>query len=368
MNYNILFNNNISQLGIGYASQQPSQHEKITDLAFQNGINYFEAATFYLNGKCENIVGNALKKYKREQFFLCDKISIIREKLPNENACELFFNNQLKKCSVDYFDIYLIQGVNKAAIDILKKMPFLLNFFNKKRKEGKIKKLGFSYHDNLENLQDLISLNHWDIAQIQINFFDWYAGRIKDIYLYLTNLNIPIIAMCPSRGAKIFSEIPIEEQEKIQKLFPTKNVYDLSLIFLQQLSNVKIILTGAANTEQLQQNINIINQNNKYYQSDKIFLQYIIFLYQNYNIIPCTGCKYCEAVCPKNIKIAEMFKYTNNILFKKDININRDKLLEITKSLNGFYACINCHSCEKICPQHLPITKLFYSSVRILEG
>ena len=127
MNYNNIFENKkCSQLGMGFACHENGISESMVDYAMSHNLNYFEACTFYL-----------------------DKICLQGMQIDFENFdIEEFFNTQLQKCKVDYFDLYLFQGVNKRCLKILKNYPRILKFFIEKKKEGKIKKLGFSFHDN----------------------------------------------------------------------------------------------------------------------------------------------------------------------------------------------------------------------------
>lgn len=369
MNYNNIFNNSISQLGMGFTAHKNNTQEMV-DKAISCGMNYFEVATFYLNGKCEEIAGQALSKYNRNQFFLCDKLCVPHLKdNPTKDYLEDYFNDQLNKCQVDYFDVYLLQGLNSNHLKYLEKFPIVLDFLIQKKEEGKIHNLGFSFHDNLDVLKTVVSLYDWDVAQIQINFFDWYAGQAKKLYDYLTDLKIPIIAMEPCKGGNLLRSTPIDFKKKMLEEFPNKNFYSLSLTFLQQLDNIKIILTGAANISELSQNIMTINYNFKYSKLDKNLCLALIKTFQKYNYIPCTSCNYCKSVCPKDIRIPEMFLLANNILLDQDKYNSWKQLMNITKiSGHSFYQCINCHKCEEICPQQLPITKLFFGVVKQLEG
>lgn len=358
MNYNNILNKQISQLGIGFASHKNNSQEMV-DLAFKNGINYFEACTFYLNNQCETIVGKCLSNYNRNDYILCDKICLNGLNI-NELNMENFFNEQLKKCQVEYFDVYLIQAVNKNTLKILKENPFILKFLNNMKKEKKILNLGFSFHDNLDTLKEMFLIQNWDIIQIQINFFDWYKGQAKELYQFLVEKNIPIIAMEPCKGGQIIKMTSKNFQNKLNQYYPNINFYQICLTFLQHLPNIKIILTGAKNITELEQNITWINNKLKFTNKDKEICKLLIQDYCESNLIPCTNCKYCESVCSKNLKISDMFLFTNNILLEKNKKEYQDKLISITKNSNyGFYSCIHCKKCENICPQHLKITDYF---------
>lgn len=370
MIYNTLFPEEwkISNIGIGFAAHEKNESQKIVDYAIQHGVNYFEAATFYLNNECEVIVGNCLKKYDRSLYFLCDKINLMEyENLIKQKKfdLELFFNNQLKKCRTEYFDIYLFQGVNLNVFNVMKDYPEILDFFIQKKKEGKIKKLGFSFHDNLDTLKKFFTLYDWDIIQILINFYDWYQGHSKKLYQFITDKNIPIIAMSPARAGIMAQSIPKEAYDKILQ---DENIYKICLSFVQALPNVKLFLTGAQNISQLKQNIQWTNEKNPFIKKYYYICQLIINYYTKSSYIPCTYCHYCETVCPKHLRISDMFKYTNNILLNNNKEENYEQLLKIILSQQNLYNCIKCDNCEKICTQRLKIQQYFNTVILASQG
>ena len=115
-------------------------------------------------------------------------------------------------------------------------------------------------------------------------------------------------------------------------------------------------------------NINTINSNLPFTSQDKQLCNILIKCFNENNYIPCTGCYYCQSVCPKDIQIKDMFFYTNNILMGVNKEENQNNLVAITKGgKRSFYQCINCKQCEKICPQQLPIQKYFWQVVKKME-
>jgi predicted aldo/keto reductase-like oxidoreductase len=332
--------------------------EQLVDYAISHGVNYFEACTFYLNGQCESIVRESLKKYPREQYCLCDKISILGT---NFNGLDLeeFFAEQLQKCGVNYFDVYLLQALDRNCIEILNQYP-IIEFFNRKREEGIIKNFGFSFHDTVDVLDQFLEMNQWDCVQMQLNYYDWYLGDAKAIYWRLTKLDIPIIVMGPLKGGVLTDKMPEHIQFAYERAFKGKRLSRLAHDFIRNLSGVKVVLTGAHTENQLTEIVKLYNEvPQKLQLRDKMAIETILNEYCKYNAIACTGCGYCQTVCPQAVDIKHLFAYYNNIISNTDKQESAKEYYKILKSPHSFFECRHCGQCERICPQHLPIQKIF---------
>ena len=350
--------NNINKLGLGFMRWNTSLPEikKVVDYGYKNGINYFEACTFYLNNNCENTVKYCLQDKPRNTYYICDKISVLGTNLNNLNL-EEFFNNQLHKCGVDYFDIYLLQALDRRCIEILNKYP-IYQFFLQKKKEGKIKQLGFSFHDTVEYLEYYLKTYQWDIVQIQLNYFDWYLSEAKKLYFKIKEYNLPIIVMGGLKGGTLTEKLP----NNIKQQYSLYELTTLAYNFLNTLENVKIILSGATSIEYLQNNLNIINNFKGFTKSQKELCLNILNEYKKYNLITCTECKYCEPFCSQHIPISQIFKLYNQILSNND-NIDKQNYFNISKTDQSQLDCVGCGQCEKHCPQHLPIKDYMFNQI-----
>ena len=357
MNYNQNF---VFGLGIMRHNQNQNQTNQIISYAIQNGINYFEACDFYLQGECENRLSMALSNFSRQSYYLCDKFPLSGF-LNRNNSLEEFFNNQLKKCNTNYFDVYLIQAIDRYNLKLLQKNPDIISFFNKKRQQGIIKNLGFSFHDNEEILQIVLDMNKWDIIQLQLNYYDWYLGEGKKLYFTAKNNNLPIIVMGPCKGGLLTKGLPDISKKRLNNNFlePAHLCYK----FLSTLSSVKIILSGAENIKMLENNLQFFKNGNfglTQFEKNQILLN--IEDYKKFNFIQCTNCKYCINNCQKKIPINEIF-YNYNVYLRTGDKASRDWLYDNFKSQYSISKCQKCGACERICPQHLPIQQLFDKNI-----
>ena len=91
--------------------------DKMTDLALAGGVNYFDTAHPYHGGKSEGAIGQSLKRYDRDRWYLADKfpghqnVRGVKELQPAQ-----VFEEQLRRCGVEYFDFYLMHNVNENSM------------------------------------------------------------------------------------------------------------------------------------------------------------------------------------------------------------------------------------------------------------
>lgn len=229
MLYTTMAGERVSRLGFG-AMRLPLlddgktidevQVQKMVDHAIASGVNYFDTAFPYHGGNSELVTGRALKKYPRESYFLADKYP--GHQIASSYDPAEVFEEQLKKCGVDYFDFYLLHNVNEGSVVTYEDPRWgIIDYFREQKRLGRIRHLGFSTHGSTEMIRDFLDFTGGDMefCQIQINYLDWTLQDAKAKYELLEERNIPIIAMEPVRGGKL-ADLPAEAHEKLQALRP----------------------------------------------------------------------------------------------------------------------------------------------------
>lgn len=356
MKYNNLGSLSCSYLGLGYMRYHNKTQKEINemvDFAIRKGINYFESCYFYLDNQCEKIVANSLKKYNREDYILCAKMPV--QGVLEQKSPEQIFSEQLSNLQTDYFDVYLLQALDKRCFKILNDTK-AIQFLIQKRREGKIKKLGFSFHDTADIFEKYLKLYDWDCCQLQLNYYDWYLGEAKKLYELSEKYGVPVIVMGPTKGGTLIRNLP-KEAKKYLNCSPIEACFN----FLYELKNVKVILTGAEEIHQLEENIDIINKIEYYYNVPNY--ERIIELYKSCNYLKCSNCKYCEPHCAKTIPLGEIFTLYNNILKDTKDEKSLIQYRKIQKSNHSSFLCQGCGNCERFCPQHLPIRKILNENI-----
>ena len=323
--------------------------KKQVAIAMKHGVNYFDTAYFYHGGESENCAGKVLSAYPRDSYMLADKMPISR--LRTEADVERIFNEQLKKCQVGYFDFYLLHALNAASWQKAQKLK-VYEFLKKQKDAGKIKYLGFSFHDTPKVLQKIASAHPWDFAQIQLNYLDWTIYRSRQQYGILTKLGIPVIVMEPLRGGALATLNP-EAREVFKKSDPEASIASWAFRYAGSLPNVLCILSGMTMTEHLEDNIKTFTDFKPLTAKEQQVIKNALAAFQKSGLTLCTGCRYCMP-CPVGVNIPENFKLYNG--YKLSGNKNRfqrnyDKLKDKQKAS----ACVSCGLCTKKCPQKIDI-------------
>ncbi|MBE6719657.1 MAG: aldo/keto reductase [Ruminococcaceae bacterium] len=322
--------------------------QELVDLAYQNGVNYFDTAYIYHASKSEAFIGSALKKYPRDTYYLADKMPMWV--CFKESDLEKIFNKQLKRCGVDYFDFYLLHSLDKGNWEKAKKFG-AIDFVEQKRKEGKVKYFGFSFHGTLDCLEEIVAAHDWDFAQIQMNYLDWKNYKSKEQYEILEKAGIPVIIMEPLRGGKLANP-PKAVQEIFKKAEPDKSVASWGMGYNASFDNVLTILSGMNAPEQMLDNIDTLTDFVPFDEQKMNICYNAAAIINKNDIIPCTGCDYC-ADCPKGIKISTIFATYNKF---KNGDASMDEVRSQYASIDGKASeCINCGKCKTHCPQQIDI-------------
>ncbi|MGI6664763.1 MAG: aldo/keto reductase [Christensenellaceae bacterium] len=324
--------------------------QEMIDYAMAAGVNYYDTAYPYHEGMSETFVGKALKKYDRESFYLATKMPIWL--LENEADCERYFNEQLEKCQVEYFDFYLLHNMNTGSIPNVEKSA-AYDFVMQKKKEGKIRYVGFSFHDHPDVLQKIVDQYAWDFAQIQLNYLDWELQDAKRQYEILTAKNIPVIVMEPVRGGTLATLS--EAAEKILKdENATASLASWAMRYAGGLPNVLTVLSGMSDLAQVKDNVSVMSSFTPLSAQEEGVLQEAAAAYRASGTIPCTGCRYCMD-CPVGIDIPKVLAAYNQYQIGKNPfqfkNIYESALTEEQKAHN----CISCGVCVPKCPQFIDI-------------
>lgn len=360
MIYNDFLGNKVSRLGMGnmrlptkgsdaWGAIDWDVAQKIIDKAYSSGINYFDTAYVYHSGDSELFLGNALKKYKRDSFFVATKFLVTAD--PDYKKV---FATQLNKLQTTYIDYYLIHSVQDSNAPLYLK-DGSIDYFLGEKAAGKIKHLGFSFHGTPDLLRSFLAHHKWDFVQIQFNYLDYQFGDAKAIYEILAKENIPVIVMEPIRGGAL-SKLNDMLCKKLADKNPAWTPSSWALRFVKSFPQVKIILSGMHSVEQVEQNVETFSANEPLSPENLEFLTQIAKDYKATMTVPCTSCHYCCNTCPQSINIPHLLYLYNEHEYLLDFMKART-VNEMKAQPEGSRAsdCLACGECTKHCPQSIDI-------------
>ena len=330
--------------------------QELVDMAYENGVNYFDTAYMYHAGKSEKFIGQALKKYPRESYYLADKLPIWMCKKPAD--MQKIFDKQLQRTGIDCFDFYLLHSLDKGNFEKCEKYG-AYDFLLEKQKQGLIKNIGFSFHGTIDDLKTIVAAHHWDFAQIQMNYLDWKNQDAKIQYEILTEAGIPVIVMEPVRGGKL-ADVPKRVEELFKNNAPDKSIASWAIRFCATHDNVLTILSGMNAKEQMLDNLQSLTDFVPMTDVELKICQNAASIINESEIIPCTGCDYC-ADCPKSVKISTIFDVYNKL---KTEEYTDDQAKENYAQIDVNHTqCVACGKCKEHCPQSIDIPKMLSETI-----
>ncbi|HIW50550.1 MAG TPA: aldo/keto reductase [Candidatus Blautia intestinavium] len=340
--------------------------EEMVAFAMENGVNYYDTAWGYHGGNSELVMGKALKNYPRDSFYLASKFP--GYDLSNMDKVEEIFEKQLEKCQVEYFDFYLFHNVCEMNIDsYLDPQYGIFDYLIKQKENGRIRHLGFSAHGGMDVLKRFLDAygEHMEFCQLQLNYLDWTFQNAKEKVALMREHNIPVWVMEPVRGGKLAS-LSVEQESKLKELRPNESIAAWAFRFLQSVPEVKVVLSGMSNMEQLKENIRTYEEEKPLNEKEMDTLMGIVDEMVKKTVVPCTACHYCVDHCTQGLDIPRLLELYNEHVLTGGGFIAPMALSAVPKDKHPD-ACIGCRSCEAVCPQQIKISEVMADFVEKLK-
>ena len=334
--------------------------------AIDSGINYVDSAYGYHGGKSEVLVGKALQDGYRERTKVATKMPTWM--INSKEDMERCFNEQLQRLQTDHIDFYLLHGLGKDRWPKIKDLG-VFDWVEKKITEGKIRYLGFSFHDELPLFKEIVDSYNWTFCQIQYNYMDEKFQAGTEGLKYATSKGLAVIVMEPIAGGRL----AIKPSAVIQELWETAKIKrspaEWALQWVWNHPEVAVVLSGMSTYQQVIENIASAERSsiNHLTEDELLLIGKVASKYRELGPIGCTGCRYCMP-CPNGVAIPEIFSLTNEY-WAGDRNASIKQKYKDTLT-PGQYSknCIKCGICEEACPQHLPIRELLRGSGQTFES
>ncbi len=340
-----------------------AEAERLLDAAYAAGVNYFDTAIPYHNGESEPFLGRVLSKYPRESYHIATKL-LLRDNVQSAEDAVRVFEDQLKRIGVEYFDYYLFHAVDRKTWRE-KILPYgLIPIFEELQRRGKIRHLGFSFHDTYEIFSEILTYRKWDFCQIQYNYLDTLENPGDRGYALAEELGVPLSIMEPIRGGSLVA-LPEDIVGELKEIAPTLSLAGCALTWVATHPNAKVILSGMSTYEQVMDNLQTLGNLRPFTEAEMQAIGTVAEKLRARTYNACTACKYCMP-CPQGVDIPRAFRFLNlSERFTGDSEKYRRWYLEGAGGLASL--CISCGACESACPQSVSIRQDLLEAVRRFE-
>ena len=331
--------------------------------AIDNGVNYIDTAYPYHQGTSEPFVAKALKDGYREKVYLATKLP---SWLINDyEDFHKYLDEQLERLKTDHIDFYLLHTLNKASWDNLKELD-VLRFIDEAKKSGKIKYIGFSFHDEIDVFKEIVDYHDWDFCQIQYNYLDinYQAGEVG--LKYASDKGISVVIMEPIKGGKL-----VNPSDEIKAIWNSNDIKrtpaEWALRWVLNQKEVSLLLSGMNNLDQVKENIETVSNAEIDHLTEKeiSLIHKVKDIYEEKIKVGCTSCEYCLP-CPEGVSIPNIFQiYNDYYVFGAEEDSKNKYKAYIEKGIDSSI-CIECGKCESLCPQNLEIIRHLKEAKEVL--
>jgi uncharacterized protein len=342
----------------------------MVDTFLDRGFTYFDTAYMYHMGESEAALREALvKRHTRSSFTVATKLPTMFLKTKEDQI--RIFDEQINKCGVEYFDYYLLHNLGIENYETAKRLDSF-KFIQEKKNEDKIKQIGFSFHDNADLLDKILTEHpEADFVQLQINYLDWDNESIQSrkCYEVARKHNKPVIVMEPVKGGNL-AKVPREAEKLFTEYNPEMSIPSWAIRFAASLDGVFMVLSGMSNVEQMLDNLGYMQDFKPFVKDESDIVKKAVDIINESIAVQCTACRYCVDGCPQNIAIPNYFALynTEKQFAKTEFSIQKVYYNNYIKTYGKASDCIECGQCEDSCPQHLEISKYLKDVAEAFES
>jgi hypothetical protein len=325
--------------------------------AIDRGVNYFDTAFPYLGGQSETVLGKALRGERRQKVFLTTKLPLWQ--ITSGADFETTLNRQLQKLGTEYLDFYLLHGLSSESWQ--RALSFnVLDFVEKIQADGRVRQVGFSFHDEYPVFKAIVDAYDWALCQIQLNYVDRnYQAGLQGLH-YAADKGLGLVVMEPLRGGKLAEDLPPDVEAIWNEAATRRSPAQWGLRWLWNFPEVSCVLSGMNTMQQVEDNLDEADAAAPGALSAEELALYdrVKEFYDQRIKVNCTGCGYCMP-CPEGVNIPANFSAYNQLSVFEDRM--RGRMIPTAQRAD---ICKECGQCEDLCPQKLPIRELLKDVAR----
>ena len=334
------------------------QFSRMVDEFLAHGFTYFDTSYVYHGGRSEGALKTALvERHPRESFTITTKLPVflVKEKADTRR----YFTEQLARLGTDYVDYYWLHALNQSGYENAVRLH-VFEEVSQLKQEGKIRHLGFSFHDSAAVLDRILTEHpEMEYVQLQLNYFDWDSEVVQSgaCYEVAARHHRPVIVMEPVKGGAL-AKVPSEIETLFRKKQPKLSDASWAIRYAASLDNVMMVLSGMSNMEQLEDNISCMEHFQPLDAEEQKIIEEAVRIYDRQKAVDCTSCGKCLPVCPERIPIPTYLEMYNDHC---RMNKNTNGMVYYASFPSGSgkaSACTGCGRCEAVCPQKLHIAEL----------
>ena len=338
--------------------------EKEVLRAVELGVNYFDTAYLYVGN--EACLGEILSRnHLREKVHIATKLP--QYKIASAEAIEACFQEELRRLQTDYIDYYLMHMLTDiASWERLEKLG-IRDWIARKKQEGAIRQIGFSFHGNTEMFLKILNAYDWDFCQIQYNYMDENAQAGRKGLRAAAEKGIPVIVMEPLRGGRLVELLPEKARALMERHTPRRSPAEWALRWLWNQPEVTCVLSGMSSLEMVEENCRVASESRagEFGPEEEALFEELRRIINEKMKVGCTGCGYCLP-CPRGVDIPGIFRCYNELYTESRFAGWKEYVQVIGfRREPGFASqCMGCGKCRQHCPQGIDIPVLLKKAER----
>ena len=321
------------------------------------GLTYFDTAYVYDEGDSEVATRKALvERYPRDSFTVTTKANAWLGN-PTAEQTKAQLKTSMERLGVDYLDYYLLHAIQDNNQQMYDEFG-LWDWIRDLKREGVIRRWGFSFHAGPERLERLLTAYpDIDFIQLQVNYADMEDPEVQSrANMAVAEAHgVPFTVMEPIKGGML-AKPPRKVREVFDAAGTGLSYASWAIRYVASMPGIITVLSGMSTLAQVQDNVSYMRDFKPLSASEQDVVAAAQAELAKVKSIECTGCRYCCEGCPMQIPIPDFFKAMNRKMRFEDEADAKRRYANSCKNA-GVTAddCIQCGQCEDACPQRLPI-------------